>query len=49
MFTIQVAYLEQGCQNRMSMSRRGYCLDNVPMESVFGHMKDELDYKFGKT
>ncbi len=27
------------------MSRRGNCLDNAPMESFFGHMKDEIDYK----
>ncbi len=26
---------------RQSMSRRGTCLDNAPMESFFGHMKDE--------
>jgi putative transposase len=26
-----------------SMSRRGNCLDNAPVESFFGHMKDELD------
>ncbi|MFY0124562.1 DDE-type integrase/transposase/recombinase [Bacillus cytotoxicus] len=24
-----------------TMSRRGNCLDNAPMESFFGHMKDE--------
>ena len=24
------------------MSRRGYCWDNAPMESFFGHAKDEL-------
>lgn len=28
-----------------SMSRRGNCLDNAPMESFFGHLKDEVDYK----
>ncbi len=28
-----------------SMSRKGNCLDNAPIESFFGHMKDELDYK----
>ncbi len=28
-----------------SMSRRGNCLDNAPMESFFGHFKDEVDYK----
>jgi len=27
---------------RQSMSRRGNCWDNVPQESFFGHMKDEL-------
>lgn len=26
-----------------SMSRRGNCLDNAPIESFFGHMKDEID------
>lgn len=26
-----------------SMSRRGNCLDNAPMESFFGHFKDEVD------
>ena len=26
-----------------SMSRRGNCLDNAPIESFFGHMKDELE------
>lgn len=28
-----------------SMSRKGNCIDNAPMESFFGHMKDELDFK----
>ncbi|WP_155767450.1 IS3 family transposase [Sporosarcina ureilytica] len=28
-----------------SMSRRGNCLDNAPMESFFGHFKDEVDYE----
>jgi len=27
------------------MSRRGNCYDNAPMESFFGHMKDEVEYK----
>jgi transposase InsO family protein len=27
-----------------SMSRKGNCWDNAPIESFFGHMKDELDY-----
>lgn len=32
-----------------SMSRRGNCLDNAPIESFFGHMKDEIDVKSCKT
>jgi len=28
-----------------SMSRKGKCIDNAPMESFFGHMKDDVDYK----
>jgi putative transposase len=28
-----------------SMSRRGNCWDNAPMESFFGHMKDHLNLK----
>jgi transposase InsO family protein len=32
-----------------SMSRKGNCIDNAPMESFFGHLKDELDYKYCKT
>ena len=34
-------------ENRViqSMSRKGNCIDNAPMESFFGHLKDELDYK----
>jgi putative transposase len=27
-----------------SMSCKGKCIDNAPIESFFGHMKDELDY-----
>ncbi|MDZ4938371.1 IS3 family transposase, partial [Clostridium perfringens] len=29
---------------KQSMSRRGNCWDNAPMESFFGHMKDEVDF-----
>ena len=32
-----------------SMSGKGNCIDNAPIESFFGHMKDELDYKSCKT
>lgn len=28
-----------------SMSRKGNCLDNAPIESFFGHLKDEVDLK----
>ena len=28
-----------------SMSGKGNCIDNAPIESFFGHMKDELEYK----
>lgn len=28
-----------------SMSRKGNCLDNAPIESFFGHLKDDLDIK----
>ena len=28
-----------------SMSGKGCCIDNAPIESFFGHMKDELDYR----
>jgi len=28
-----------------SMSDKGSCIDNAPIESFFGHLKDELDYK----
>ena len=28
-----------------SMSRKGNCLDNAPIESFFGHLKDEVDYR----
>jgi putative transposase len=32
-----------------SMSRKGNCIDNSPIESFFGHMKDELNYKSCKS
>ena len=30
---------------RCSMSRRGNCLDNAPMESFFGSLKNELVHR----
>jgi len=32
-----------------SMSRKGNCIDNAPIESFFGHLKDEIEYKSAKT
>lgn len=32
-----------------SMSRKGNCIDNAPMESFFGHFKDEMDFKACQT
>ena len=32
-----------------SMSRKGRCIDNAPIESLFGHMKDDIDYKSCKS
>ena len=32
-----------------SMSRKGNCIDNAPVESFFGHLKDDVEYKSCKT
>lgn len=32
-----------------SMSRKGNCIDNAPIESFFGHLKDDIDYQECKT
>jgi putative transposase len=32
-----------------SMSRKGNCIDNAPIESFFGHLKDELEFKSCNT
>ncbi|HEY4478954.1 MAG TPA: IS3 family transposase, partial [Candidatus Paceibacterota bacterium] len=44
-------YIEQikGLNMIQSMSRRGNCIDNAPIESFFGHLKDDVDYKDCKT
>ncbi len=34
----------KGLNITQSMSRRGNCWDNAPMESFFGHMKDEMNF-----
>ncbi len=41
------AYIEIVKELKMtqSMSGKGNCIDNAPIESFFGHMKDELDYR----
>lgn len=44
-------YIEMIKQLKMiqSMSRKGNCVDNAPIESFFGHLKDDVDYKNCKT
>jgi len=32
-----------------SMSGKGNCIDNAPIESFFGHLKDEIDYQSCRT
>jgi transposase InsO family protein len=32
-----------------SMSRKSNCIDNSPIETFFGHLKDDIDYKKCKT
>lgn len=39
----------KGLNMTQSMSRKGNCVDNAPMESFFGHFKDEVDCKNCKT
>ena len=34
---------------KQSMSRKGNCLDNAPIESFFGHLKDDVNYKACKN
>jgi putative transposase len=43
----QTRVKEAGFQQ--SMSRKSNCWDNASMESFFGHMKDELDYRDSLT
>lgn len=42
---IQFRSILNNCSVLQSMSRKGNCLDNAPVESFFGHLKDELEYK----
>jgi transposase InsO family protein len=41
--------LVQNLNMVQSMSRKGNCIDNAPMESFFGHFKDDVDYGDCKT
>lgn len=41
----QFRYLLEKHGITQSMSRKGNCLDNSPIESFFGHLKDEVEYK----
>ena len=34
---------------QQSMSRKGNCLDNAPMENFFGRMKNEMFYGYEYT
>lgn len=45
------AYIEKVKMLAMmqSMSRKANCIDNAPVESFFGHLKDDVDYKNCKT
>lgn len=44
-------YIEKikALEMRQSMSRKGNCIDNAPVESFLGHLKDDVDYKNCKT
>ena len=44
-------YIEalKGMEMIQSMSGKGNCIDNAPIESFFGHMKDEIEYKSCKS
>jgi transposase InsO family protein len=45
------AYIKKikGLKMVQSMSRKGNCIDNAPVESFFGHLKDDIDYRGCKT
>ena len=38
-----------GLKMIQSMSRKGNCVDNAPVESFFGHLKDDIDHRSCKT
>lgn len=39
----------KGLNLTQSMSRKGNCIDNAPIESFFGHLKDDVDYEKAKN
>lgn len=41
--------LVEDAQLRQSMSRKANCWDNAPQESLYGHMKDEIDLSSCQT
>lgn len=41
--------LVKDCNLRQSMSRKANCWDNAPQESLYGHMKDEIDLSHCNT
>ncbi len=45
------AYIEKVklLEMMQSMSRKANCIDNAPIESFFGHFKDEVEYRGCKT
>ena len=45
----QYIHMVKGLDMVQSMSRKGNCIDNAPMESFFGHFKDDVDYKECRT
>jgi len=47
--SVKFVRLMKDCELRQSMSRKANCWDNAPQESLFGHMKDEIDISWCLT
>jgi len=47
--SVQFIRLIKDIELRQSMSRRANCWDNAPQESLYGHMKDEIDISQCRT